>query len=157
PPRGAGPRRAPSGASRPPGRACRAACAGTVPGRACCGRPRPAGPTPPDGSRQRSARWTGRRGTQAKGYKEEEPMARLFSIRPALALRGRKFRGIRGWAGKPTHPPLTDFPVVAYVLAAAFDLLSFILGDRRGAHDAFVAATFVIVAGAIVSLATALT
>ena len=84
-------------------------------------------------------------------------MARLFSIRPALALRGRKFRGIRGWAGKPTHPPLTDFPVVAYVLAAAFDLLSFILGDRRGAHDAFVAATFVIVAGAIVSLATALT
>ena len=84
-------------------------------------------------------------------------MARLFSIRPALALRGRKFRGIRGWAGKPTHPPLTDFPVVAYVLAAAFDLLSFILGDRRGAHDAFVAATFVIVAGGIVSLATALT
>jgi uncharacterized membrane protein len=84
-------------------------------------------------------------------------MTRLFSIRPALALRGRKFRGIRGWAGKPTHPPLTDFPVVAYVLAAAFDLLSFILGDRRGAHDAFIAATFVIVAGGLVSIATALT
>jgi uncharacterized membrane protein len=84
-------------------------------------------------------------------------MARLFSIRPALALRGRRFRGIRGWAGKPTHPPLTDFPVVAYVLAAAFDLLSFILGDRPAAHDAFIAASYTIVAGAIVSLGTAVT
>jgi uncharacterized membrane protein len=84
-------------------------------------------------------------------------MARLFSIRPALTLRGRRFRGIRGWAGKPSHPPLTDFPVVAYVLAAAFDLLSVILGDRPAAHDAFIAASYTIVAGAIVSLATAAT
>ena len=84
-------------------------------------------------------------------------MARLFSIRPALTLRGRRFRGIRGWAGKPTHPPLTDFPVVAYVMAAAFDLLSFVLGDRPAAHDAFIAANYAIVAGAIVSLGTALT
>ena len=83
-------------------------------------------------------------------------MARLFSIRPAMTLRGRKFKGIRGWAGKPTHPPLTDFPVTAYVLAAAFDLLSVILSGAAS-HDAFVAATYTIVAGAIVSLATALT
>ena len=83
-------------------------------------------------------------------------MARLFSIRPTLVLRGRKFKGIRGWAGKPTHPPLTDIPVTAYVFAAAFDLLSVVL-DGAASHDAFVAATYTIIAGATVSLATALT
>ena len=35
-------------------------------------------------------------------------MARLFSFKPAITFRGRAFHGIRGWAGKPTHPPLTD-------------------------------------------------
>lgn len=88
-------------------------------------------------------------------------MARLFSIKPAMTLRGRKFRGLRGWAGKPTHPPLTDFPITAYVLAAVFDLLSWWLGrgdaPSTAARDLFVAATYVVVAGGIVSLATALT
>lgn len=87
-------------------------------------------------------------------------MPRLYSIRPALSLRGRKFRGIRGWAGKPTHPPLTDFPIVCYVLAAAFDVISFIAGSDEGstvARDFFRAGTYVLIAGAIVSLATALT
>ena len=32
---------------------------------------------------------------------------RKFSVRPTLTLRGRKFKGLRGWSGKPTHPPLT--------------------------------------------------
>jgi uncharacterized membrane protein len=91
-------------------------------------------------------------------------MAKLFSIRPGLTLRGRKFRGVRGWAGKPSHPPLTDFPIVAYILAAAFDLISRLSADSGSAgaksgvaHDFFVAATYVIVAGAVVSLATAVT
>ena len=48
---------------------------------------------------------------------------RKFSVRPTLTLRGRKFKGLRGWSGKPTHPPLTDFPVAAYVFAAVFDYL----------------------------------
>ncbi len=87
-------------------------------------------------------------------------MARLFSIRPALTLRGRRFRGIRGWAGKPSHPPLTDIPVTCYVLTAVFDVISYVAG--RDAHstmarDFFRAATFVLVAGFVVSLATALT
>jgi uncharacterized membrane protein len=83
---------------------------------------------------------------------------RLFSIRPAITLRGRKFRGIRGWEGKPTHPPLTDFPIVCYVLAAAFDLLSFVADDGSAlARNAFVAATFVMVSGLVVSLGAALT
>ncbi len=49
---------------------------------------------------------------------------RTFSFRPALTIRGRTFKGLRGWAGKPLHPPLTDIPVGAYMLAAAFDLIS---------------------------------
>src|SRR4051812_49106536 len=41
---------------------------------------------------------------------------RKLSFRPALPLRGRKFKGLRGGAGKPSHPPLTDVPVGAYML-----------------------------------------
>lgn len=89
-------------------------------------------------------------------------MSRLFSMKPALTLKGRAFHGIRGWAGKPTHPPLTDFPVVCYVLAAVFDVISFVgHGSGRSirpfARDFFMAGTYVIIAGAIVSLATATT
>jgi uncharacterized membrane protein len=89
-------------------------------------------------------------------------MSRLFSLRPALTFKGRTFHGIRGWAGKPTHPPLTDFPVVCYVLAAVFDVISFVgHGSGRSvrpfARDFFVAGTYVIIAGAIVSLATVTT
>lgn len=90
-------------------------------------------------------------------------MSRLFSIRPALTLKGRAFHGIRGWAGKPTHPPLTDFPVVCYVLAAVFDVVSFVGHGGSGrtvrpfARDFFMAGTYVIIAGAIVSLAAVTT
>jgi uncharacterized membrane protein len=81
-------------------------------------------------------------------------MARLFSIKPSITLKGRKFRGLRGWAGKPLHPPTTDLPIAAYLFAAVFDLISF-FGDRMDnaslAREAFVAATFVIVAGALAS------
>jgi uncharacterized membrane protein len=88
-------------------------------------------------------------------------MPRLYSIRPALTIRGRRFLGIRGWAGKPTHPPLTDFPIVCYVLAALFDVVSYVAGygdDRSAvAHDFSRAASYVLIAGGVVSLATALT
>ena len=84
-------------------------------------------------------------------------MARLFSIKPAVTLKGREFRGLRGWAGKPTHPPLTDFPIVCYVLAAVFDVISCYRGSGAAAREFYVAATYVIIAGAIVSLGTALT
>jgi uncharacterized membrane protein len=88
-------------------------------------------------------------------------MARLYSIRPALTLRGRKFLGLRGWTGKPLHPPLTDFPIVCYVLTAVFDLVSYVAGPGDGGSSVgrnfSRAATYVLVAGAITSLATALT
>jgi uncharacterized membrane protein len=85
-------------------------------------------------------------------------MPRRFSIRPGVTLRGRKFKGLRGWAGKPFHPPLTDFPVAAYVLVAVFDVVSRIAGDDSTiGRDFFISGTHVIIAGAIVSLGTALT
>jgi uncharacterized membrane protein len=83
-------------------------------------------------------------------------MARLFSWRPALRYRGRKFKGLRGWAGKPTHPPLTDIPVAAYVLAGVFDAISLLAGGDF-AVSMFRAATYVLVAGLILSVPTAIT
>lgn len=88
-------------------------------------------------------------------------MPRLFSIKPTLTLKGRKFKGIRGWAGKPFHPPLTDFPVTCYVLAGIFDLISYIAfkksPESNVPHDFFIAATHALVAGAIVSTLTIIT
>ena len=85
-------------------------------------------------------------------------MPKLYSIRPTLSLRGRRFRGLRGFTGKPFHPPLTDFPIVCYSLAAVFDLISYVSsGDDPKAHDFFAAATFVMVAGFVVGLGAAIT
>jgi len=83
---------------------------------------------------------------------------RRFSFRPALTLRGRAFKGLRGWAGKPLHPPLTDIPVGAYMFAAAFDVVSFVGGDGQPwARDFYRPASFTLIAGAAVSLLAALT
>lgn len=83
---------------------------------------------------------------------------RHFSVRPAITLKGRKFKGLRGWAGKPFHPPLTDFPIVAYVFAAAFDVISVYGGrDHDYAYDFWHAAAYVLVGGVVVSLLAALT
>lgn len=89
-------------------------------------------------------------------------MARLFSFKPGLTFRGRAFHGVRGWAGKPTHPPLTDFPIVSYVLTAIFDLISFLghgssADPRPFARELYIAGTYVMIAGAIVSLGAATT
>ena len=85
-------------------------------------------------------------------------MPKYFSIRPAWTIKGRRFQGVRGFSGKPFHPPLTDFPIVCYSLAALFDLISSVSGsdDPKG-RDFFVAATFVMASGFIVSLGTLLT
>lgn len=83
---------------------------------------------------------------------------RKYSVRPAITLRGRKFKGLRGFAGKPFHPPLTDIPIGAYVLAAILDVLSVIGGrDHTWSREMWHAATFVFLGGAIVSVFTALT
>ena len=88
-------------------------------------------------------------------------MPRLFSIKPSLTFKGRKFKGIRGFEGKPFHPPLTDIPVAAYFLVMVFDIVSFIVSKRDPqstvARDFFVAGTHVIIAGAVVSVPTIIT
>jgi uncharacterized membrane protein len=83
---------------------------------------------------------------------------RKFSFRPVLTLRGRTFKGFRGWSGKPLHPPLTDVPIGAYVLAATFDVISLIGGHSHGwARDFWRAGTYAFVAGAAVSVLAAVT
>src|SRR3954468_6312677 len=83
---------------------------------------------------------------------------RRFTFRPALTLRGRKFKGLRGWSGKPLHPPLTDIPIGAYVLAAAFDVISAFGGSgHTWSRELWHAAMFTFLGGAIVSVFAALT
>jgi uncharacterized membrane protein len=83
---------------------------------------------------------------------------RKFSVRPAITLRGRTFKGLRGFSGKPFHPPLTDIPIGAYVLGAGLDVASVIGGhDHTWAREMWHAGTFVFVGGAIVSVFAALT
>ncbi len=91
-------------------------------------------------------------------------MPRIYSVKPSITLKGRKFRGVRGWAGKPSHPPFTDFPIAAYIFAAAFDVISYFAARGKEyneisslAHDSFAAATYVIMGGAVLSLAAAVT
>ena len=83
---------------------------------------------------------------------------RKFSLRPTLTLKGRTFKGLRGWSDKPLHPPLTDVPIAAYVLAAGFDVVSVIGGDDRGwARELWHGGTYLFVAGVAVSVLAALT
>jgi uncharacterized membrane protein len=82
---------------------------------------------------------------------------RKLSFRPSITFKGRKFKGLRGWAGKPSHPPLTDIPVGAYMLVAAFDVISFVGQDQEWARDFYRAGTFTMIGGAVVSLLAALT
>jgi uncharacterized membrane protein len=81
-----------------------------------------------------------------------------FSVRPTLTLQGRKFKGLRGWSGKPFHPPLTDFPIAAYVLAAVFDVISAVGGkDHIWARELWHAGTYTFLGGAAVSVLAAAT
>lgn len=84
---------------------------------------------------------------------------RRFSFGPTLAFTGRKYKGLRGWAGKPFHPPLTDIPVTAYLFAAAFDVLSTRLHDGHPevSEQLYRAGTWLFIGGVAVSLLAALT
>jgi uncharacterized membrane protein len=84
---------------------------------------------------------------------------RHFSFRPALTMSGRKNKGLRGLAGKPFHPPLTDVPITAYLFVAVFDVISIAVHSSHPqvARQLFLAASWTILGGAGVSLLTALT
>src|SRR5262249_60966442 len=88
------------------------------------------------------------RGPGPRPSEEEADMNRKFSIRPGVTFKGRQSKGLRGWAGKPFHPALTDVPVGAYVLVAVFDVISRIAGnDSSVGRDFFISGTHVIIAG----------
>jgi uncharacterized membrane protein len=74
-----------------------------------------------------------------------------------LELRGRKFKGLRGFAGKPFHPPLTDVTVGAYVIGPVLLIIAFLFKDSSWAEDAQKAGAWVLLIGGISSVATALT
>ncbi len=81
-----------------------------------------------------------------------------FSVRPTLTLKGRTFKGPRGWSGKPLHPPLTDIPIAAYLIVAVLDVASVIGADGdRWTEEFWHVATFVLLAGVAVSVLAALT
>ncbi|MDQ3645370.1 MAG: DUF2231 domain-containing protein [Actinomycetota bacterium] len=84
-------------------------------------------------------------------------MSRWFSWGPALSYKGRKFKGLRGWSGKPSHPPLTDIPITCYILAAVFDTISVVKGGEPAGRDFFLAATYVLVPGYLVGVLAVLT
>jgi uncharacterized membrane protein len=84
---------------------------------------------------------------------------RHFAFRPALTVRGRTRKGLRGLSGKPFHPPLTDLPVAAYLFGAVFDVLSIALrsGHPVVARQLFVAASWTLLGGVGVALLAAVT
>jgi uncharacterized membrane protein len=83
---------------------------------------------------------------------------RKFSVRPTLTMKGRTLKGLRGWSGKPLHPPLTDLPIAAYILGAVFDVSSVVAGrDHTWARELWHAAALIFVGGAAVSVLAALT
>lgn len=84
-------------------------------------------------------------------------MTRTLSFRPGLDLRGKDFRGLRGWAGKPLHPPLTDLTIGAYTIAPVLDVISYFGDGSAWSGDLYQSAGYILLAGAVVSLATALT
>ena len=84
-------------------------------------------------------------------------MARYFSFKPGLTLKGKKFKGLRGFAGKPFHPPLTDVTVGAYIIGPAFDVIAYLFRDSSWAGDLYKAGGWILLAGAISSLGTILT
>lgn len=79
-----------------------------------------------------------------------------FSFRPAFDLRGRRFKGLRGFAGKPFHPPLTDVVVGGYTIGPILSVLGYLIDGEMGA-DLWRAGGWVILAGAVVSVAAAAT
>ena len=87
----------------------------------------------------------------------KEGIVKKFSFRPAIELRGRKFKGVRGFAGKPFHPPLTDVPVGAYTIGPILSVVAFLFQDASWANEVWSAAGYTMLVGAVVSVATSIT
>lgn len=81
---------------------------------------------------------------------------KTFSFRPAFEFRGRKAKGLRGFAGKPFHPPLTAVAVGAYTIGPILSVVAFIAGGDSGTA-LWRAAGYTMLVGAMVSVAAAIT
>ncbi len=82
---------------------------------------------------------------------------KTFSFRPAIEFRGRKFKGLRGFAGKPFHPPLTDIPVGAYTIGPVLSVIAFLFGDSSWSDEVWSAAGYTMLVGVVASVATSIT
>jgi uncharacterized membrane protein len=80
-----------------------------------------------------------------------------FALGTALSLRDRRFQGLSGFEGKPFHPPFTDIPIGAYVIASVLDIVSFIGRNRSWGVDTSTAARYAFLVGASFSAITVLT
>lgn len=80
-----------------------------------------------------------------------------FALGSTFKIRDRKFYGLRGFEGKPLHPPFTDIPVGAYVIAPMLDVIGFFGRDETWGRDLFIAAGYTLLIGAIFSLFAVLT
>jgi uncharacterized membrane protein len=77
---------------------------------------------------------------------------------PGWLQRQGQDRGQPDRPGRPLHPPLTDFPIAAYIFAAIFDVISVAGGDRHSwARQFWHAGTFVLITGASICVLTVLT
>ena len=85
-------------------------------------------------------------------------MPRIYSIRPTMSLKGRRFQGCGGSPASRSIRPSPTSRSSATHSPAVFDLISYFApADDAKAHDFFAAATFVMVAGFIVGLGAATT
>jgi uncharacterized membrane protein len=80
-----------------------------------------------------------------------------FALGSTFKIRDREFYGLRGFEGKPLHPPFTDIPVGAYVIAPVLDVIGFFGRDESWGRDLFIAAGYTLLIGAIFSLFAVLT
>lgn len=81
----------------------------------------------------------------------------MMSFKPSLTLKGRKFKWLGGFSGKPFHPPLTDIPSGAYIIAPILDIASYAFSDRAWAPDTYRAAGFIFLIGAVFGALASLT
>ena len=80
-----------------------------------------------------------------------------FALGSSLSFRGRTFQGLSGFEGKPFHPPFTDIPVGAYVIAPVLDVIAFIGRDETWGAEASTAARYTFLVGAAFSVLTVVT
>jgi uncharacterized membrane protein len=83
------------------------------------------------------------------GSRAGSPRGPALSFR-GLRFRGREFRGLGGWQGKPLHPPFAAVPLGTTVAAAILDVISSVASSR----PLYRSATMVLIVGqAFVALA----